>query len=211
MAKQKEGVYERIIECTKKEFLKNGFKDASLRVIAQEAGTSTSSIYVRFNDKEGLFKAIVSPVMEEFEKYFFEKNAVFDNFDDYEKEQILYDYSQECNNDMVDFIYDHFVEFKLLLKCSYGTEFYDFIERLVEIEVDFTVKFLNSVKNDAIKSGRVTKQFLHIIARSYLSGLFEIVLHDMSKEEAKKYAYQLRQFYCAGHQWIYNPENINFK
>lgn len=34
MAKLKEGVYEKIIDCAKKEFLEKGFKDASLRVIA---------------------------------------------------------------------------------------------------------------------------------------------------------------------------------
>ena len=41
MAKQIEGVYEAILSCAKKEFLEKGYKDASLRVIAQEAGTST--------------------------------------------------------------------------------------------------------------------------------------------------------------------------
>ena len=56
MAKQIEGVYEAILSCAKKEFLEKGYKDASLRVIAQEAGTSTGSIYTRFGDKEGLFE-----------------------------------------------------------------------------------------------------------------------------------------------------------
>ena len=64
LAKQIEGVYEAVLECAKKEFLEKGYKDASLRTIAQEAGTSTSSIYTRFGDKEGLFRAIVEPVAE---------------------------------------------------------------------------------------------------------------------------------------------------
>ena len=58
MAKQKPGVYDRVLECAKEEFLSKGFLDASLRTIAQEAGTSTGSIYTRFGDKEGLFRAI---------------------------------------------------------------------------------------------------------------------------------------------------------
>ena len=56
MAKQKPGVYDRVLECAKEEFLSKGFLDASLRTIAQEAGTSTGSIYTRFGDKEGLFR-----------------------------------------------------------------------------------------------------------------------------------------------------------
>ena len=59
MAKQIEGVYERILACAKKEFLQMGFAEASLRVIASEAQTTTGSIYTRFGDKQGLFEAIV--------------------------------------------------------------------------------------------------------------------------------------------------------
>ena len=65
MAKQIEGVAERIIAAAKKEFLDKGYVDASLRTIAAEADTSTNSIYVRFGDKEGLFSAIVEPVLNE--------------------------------------------------------------------------------------------------------------------------------------------------
>ena len=50
MAKQREGVYERIIECARKEFLEKGYMDASLRTIATQAGTTTGSIYTRFKD-----------------------------------------------------------------------------------------------------------------------------------------------------------------
>ena len=52
MAKQIEGVYEAVLACAKKEFLEKGYTDASLRTIAQEAGTSTSSIYTRFKDRK---------------------------------------------------------------------------------------------------------------------------------------------------------------
>ena len=55
MAKQIEGVSEKIIAAAKQEFLEKGYVDASLRTIASAAGTSTNSIYVRFGDKEGLF------------------------------------------------------------------------------------------------------------------------------------------------------------
>ena len=51
MAKKKSGVYDRVLECAKEEFLSKGFLDASLRTIAQAADTSTGSIYTRFGDK----------------------------------------------------------------------------------------------------------------------------------------------------------------
>ena len=55
MAKQIEGVYEAVLACARQEFLEKGYKDASLRTIAQEAGTSTGSIYTRFKDNTGNF------------------------------------------------------------------------------------------------------------------------------------------------------------
>ena len=51
MAKQKAGVYDRVLECAREEFLSKGFLEASLRTIAQAADTSTGSIYTRFGDK----------------------------------------------------------------------------------------------------------------------------------------------------------------
>ena len=61
--------------------MSKGFLDASLRTIAQEAGTSTGSIYTRFGDKEGLFRAIVEPVMDEFRAMFREIQESFHQLD----------------------------------------------------------------------------------------------------------------------------------
>lgn len=41
MAKQVEGISEKVELCAKKEFLEKGYVDASLRTIAAEAGTTT--------------------------------------------------------------------------------------------------------------------------------------------------------------------------
>ena len=70
MSKVVEGVTEKIEECARKEFLRNGYVDASLRTIAAEAGTTTGSIYARFGGKEGLFSSLVEPAADEFTKIF---------------------------------------------------------------------------------------------------------------------------------------------
>ena len=81
MAKQIEGVSERILNCAKAEFLDKGYTDASLRVIAAAADTSTNSIYVRFKDKEGLFSAIVEPVLTEMTERFLRIQEAFCHMD----------------------------------------------------------------------------------------------------------------------------------
>ena len=62
MASRIEEFDERILSCAKEEFLEKGFTDASIRTIAQNAGVSTSTIYTRYSDKEGLFRFLVDPV-----------------------------------------------------------------------------------------------------------------------------------------------------
>ena len=53
MAKQIEGVSERILSCARAEFLDKGYTDASLRVIAAAAETSTNSIYGSLQEQGG--------------------------------------------------------------------------------------------------------------------------------------------------------------
>jgi Transcriptional regulator len=204
MAKQIEGVYEKVYEYAKKEFLSKGFKDASLRVIAQEAGTSTGSIYTRFHNKEGLFHAIVSPVVDELKIKFLDMQESFHQKDpDYQK-QNMFQYSGNEADKFVAYIYEHYDVFKLLLECSEGTEFSDFLNQLVEIEMEYTVKYMDVIKDNALKNERVTPEFLHIVTSAYFSGIFEMVRHDMRREDGMLYAKQLREFYYAGFARIYN-------
>lgn len=203
MAKQIEGVYEKVYECAKKEFLQKGFKDASLRVIAQEAGTSTGSIYTRFHNKEGLFHAIVSPVVEELKNWFLNAQESFHQKDvDYQK-QNMFEHTGIEAGEFVAYIYKHYDVFKLLLQCSEGTEFSDFLDQLVEIEIEYTVKYMEVTGDDAIRKENISAEFLHIVTSAYFSGIFEIVRHDMKKEDGMLYAKQLREFYYAGFSKIY--------
>ena len=133
LAKQIEGVYEAVLECAKKEFLEKGYKDASLRTIAQEAGTSTSSIYTRFGDKEGLFRAIVEPAAEEMRRMFLEIQENFHQLDDNVQQSEMGQYTSLHQMELLDYIYDHFDEFRLLLDGAEGTQFACFLDELVDI------------------------------------------------------------------------------
>ena len=57
MGKRVAGRSEKLLRCAMDEFMEMGFQDASLRMIAARADTTTGSIYSRFQDKEGLFHA----------------------------------------------------------------------------------------------------------------------------------------------------------
>ena len=64
MANRTPGVTEKLTEQAMQEFLANGYRNASLRTIAENASTSPRAVYTRYGDKEGLFAALVSEQAE---------------------------------------------------------------------------------------------------------------------------------------------------
>lgn len=202
MAKQIEGVYERILESAKKEFLENGYVDASLRIIAANADTSTNSIYVRFKDKEGLFSAIVEPAMNGLMDMFREVQEKFHSFDEEYQRQEMGQYSSAKMLDMIDFIYDNIDAFHLLLDASYGTRFQNFLDEFVRLETEYTYKWMEVTNCRLEVEGDITKNLLHILDTSYFEGIFEVIRHDMSREEAKRYISILGKYHHEGFRAI---------
>ncbi len=205
MAKQIEGVYERVLFCAKQEFLEKGFIDASLRTIAKNADTSTGSIYTRFGDKEGLFREIVEPAVEGLQRMYLDIQETFHQFDDDTQKKEMNSYTAREQERLLDYIYEHFDEFRLLLDASYGTRFQNFVDEMVEVEVSYTYKYMEVIGCESIASGQVTEEFVHIIVTSYFNGMFEVVRHNMKKEDALRYIKMLEKYHMAGFDTIFSP------
>lgn len=198
MAKQIEGVAERILSCAKAEFLDKGYTDASLRTIAAAAETSTNSIYVRFQDKEGLFSAIVEPVLNEMIERFVKIQENSHRMERAEQAAQMPDYADGGTMELVEYMYDHLDEFRLLLDASYGTRFHNFVDELVRIEVEYTYKYMEAVGSTAQLGDATTQRLLHIVTTSRFESIFEIIRHGMSLEEAREYIGLLSRYHRTG-------------
>ena len=209
MSKPIEGVSERILASAKEEFLEKGYSDASLRTIAAEADTTTGSIYSRYKDKEGLFGAIVDPVAEHLIELFLETQEHFHALEASRQNEMM----EECLSvgmlRMVDDIYDHFEEFQILLDASHGTRYTDFVERLVDIETEYTYKYMEAVQVQNETSQLVTEDFIHIMTHAMIETVFEIVRHKMGKEQAYKYVDMLEKYHYGGWNTIFQYDGQN--
>ncbi len=67
MQVKKEEMSQTILEIATDEFIKRGYENASMRVIAQKANTTLGNIYHYFPNKEILLETIVLPVLEDVE------------------------------------------------------------------------------------------------------------------------------------------------
>ena len=197
MAKSIEGVSEKILACAKEEFLEKGYSEASLRTIAAKADTTTGSIYSRFGDKEGLFCAIVEPAAEGLTEIFLKTQEAFHATKAEEQPQLLEGYVTSGMDEMLDYVYDRFEDFELLLDSSYGTRYQDFVEHLVDIETEYTYKYMEATK--FVQEGSmITEEFIHIMARAMFDSMFEVVRHHMDRDTARRYLHMLERYHYGG-------------
>ena len=198
MAKRMEGFDEAIMIHAKKEFLEKGYENASLRTISKNACVSTSTIYTRFQDKEGLFKALVDPAAEKLLVYMDSYLNSFQTLDAKVQVDERVEYSERGYHGFLDILYEYFDEFRMITTSSTNGLYRYYLEQIVELDVKCTIHFLQISKNPAYQEGRLTDGFIHVVSSAFYSGVFEIPVQNMSREEAERYIFELRKFYDNG-------------
>ena len=101
---------------------------------------------------------------------------------------------------MVDYICRNREPVKLLLCRSEGTGYEHFIHNMVEVEVEYTLKYMDVLRRLDQNVPELDRPMCHIIASGMFNGIFEIVIHDMPQDKSMRYVDQLRDFYTAG--WL---------
>ena len=197
MAKRIEGVSDQLLRCAREEFMEMGFQEASLRVIAAKADTSTGSIYTRYGDKAGLFRALTEEAVDGLIQSFEAAQSAFDNRPTEAKGDAL-DYASEQVVEMVNYLYDHLDAFRLLARCSDTDGFDRMMDRLIDIDVKYTLRFLQCTRRGTLAEGKTGELMLHMLSSAYYSGLFETIRHGLSREDAIAYARRLRRFFRMG-------------
>ena len=189
---------QKILEIGKRDFLAKGFKDASLRKIVAEAGFTKGAFYGYYPDKAALFEALVSEAADGLiEQFKAAQDAHFDLIPE-NKTSESRELSTKYLLHFVNYIYDYFEEFKLVLCCSKGTKYENYIHELVELEVSRTEKYYAILKEKGKIIGRVSHDLHHMITSAYFTAVFETIVHDMSREQAIEYVEELAIFFNSG-------------
>lgn len=182
----------------KKEFMEKGFKSASLRNIVREAGVTTGAFYGYYKSKEELFEALVDEPASVFMGKFVEAQNAFANLPPKEQQENIGKISGDCMDWMVGYVYENLDAFKLILCCSEGTKYDNLVHRMVEIEVNATNDFIAVLRRLGQEVSDIDPQLEHILASGMFTAFFEMVIHDMPKEQAVEYVKELRNFHTAG-------------
>ena len=200
MEEMKGTTFENIRRAALTEFSEKGFLGASLRQIVKNAGVTTGAFYGYFSSKEALFASIVEPHAAALMGRFMEAQTTFAGLPEAEQAAHMGEESGAYVQWMVDYICEHREPVKLLLCRAEGTSYEHFVHNMVEIEVEYTLRYMEVLRRLGRDVPELSRSLCHIIASGMFSGLFEIAVHDMPREQALQDVEQFRGFYTGG--WL---------
>ncbi|MBQ7246063.1 MAG: helix-turn-helix transcriptional regulator [Firmicutes bacterium] len=181
----KEESREMILDAAKDEFMENGFKESSMRRIAQKSKMTVGNLYRYFKNKEDILAVIVAPAYRAINKMV---SDLTDNAVSFEREGFNFDASKEELSVMMD-------------KLSDGM-----IDAYVKHKMEFNILMMNSKLNDNIVdwfkgliTGLIAKHYdvkeddknVNIIAKGYAIAIFHgireiLKISDMDTESLKR-------------------------
>ena len=187
----------KILCAAKQEFFTNGFAATNVRAVAEKAGVTTGALYNLFNNKDGIFEALVSGVFDEFLNILTHRDVFgTENFGMKTSDlSSITELSQRRFLRMIDFFYDNWDAMKLIVCCSKGSSYEHIFDKAIDITENDTFRLL---KLDGVKMSRRIRFFIHVMVTSHFENLKEIFYHNLKKSEAVEYVLDFNIYHCAG-------------
>ena len=204
MAKKAEETQRNILLTAKRHFLSDGLTGASLRNIVKDAGLTTGAFYKYYPTKEALFDALTDPYLEHIYEIYDQVVSEFEKLSADDQTKNMASISDEGMGQMLDYVYDHYDNFKLLLKCGDSGKYEDFIHGMVDREIKSSHRYLEKMKEDGVEVPVVDDSLMHMIYTGFFSSIFEIIEHDIDRITAKENIKQLKQFNIGGWERLWN-------
>lgn len=204
MSTKAEDTEKNILNTARKHFLKDGFSGASLRNIVKDAGLTSGAFYKYYPTKEALFDALTDPYIEHIYQIYDRVVEDFEKLSAKEQTSNMSDTSGDGMDQMIDYIYEHYDNFRLLLKCGDSGKFETFIHNMVDREMRSSLEYVKKMKEDGIEIPIVGESLMHMIYTGFFSSIFQIIEHDIDKETAKRNVHKLREFNTGGWERLWN-------
>ena len=194
MVRNKDYHHTAIIEAATAEFMEYGFKDASMRRIANAVGMSAAGLYKHFASKEEMFSALVEPSYQGLLSLFGSEageqaKAVgtgdLSGFESVGDAKLAMTY-----------IYDHLEAFQLIVCKSQGTKYEGFLHDIAVLEEKTTLSFMETLKTQGVPIKEFRFPELHLLTTANINAVFQAVEHGFTREEAMHYADTLDRFFC---------------
>ena len=185
MPKDKTESHNLIIKVAKQEFLEKGFEKVSMREIGRKVNLSQAALYRHFESKEAMFNSLVDPFVEKLMSYTeqHEKNA-YDNYDKTKSSDVMV--SDNVVIMMKNLLKNYHDELRLIICCSHGTKYENFIHNLIKIETKETMKAFDYIRKNGGHIKEISEDELHVLFSAYMLAIIEPIEHDWPFDKAVK-------------------------
>lgn len=207
MPRDKSISHEKIIRAAIDEFTEYGYDKASMRRIGDRCGLTAAALYRHFDSKAALFRSLVEPALNDLNEWM-DRHAVrtedevrraLDEFEDDHCNQ-LWDKVEIAM--MEELIYPRMEEYSMLVNKSAGSEYGDFMNKLVIAHQERMMPYFTTLKERGYKVKDISPEELHILLMAYAKALFEPVAQGYTLEEALKYLRTVDEFFTPGWKQI---------
>ena len=177
----KKEIRERILAAAVEEFKAQGYADASIRNIADNAEISLGNIYRYYVNKEDLYFAIIRPFMESV------RNFVDNDFSFTNKTM------KELSETLIAFIMQYNDELLIIYKGN-SVHHDTFMQYITDVMASKIKELVQSVYPE-IDSKITNPDLYSAIAEGFLTSFFKIMSTSESKETQERKARELITFY----------------
>ena len=186
----------KILSAAHAEFLEHGFKQTSIRVIAQRAGVTSAALYRHFESKEAIYEELVRPGLDAVDKWMDQHAAqAYEGMRKGEVEDVA---SRSMIDMMRDVVFPLRSSFKLLLCSAQGTRYENFVHDLVECRQVDLVNGIAWMREHGYNTMDVNEETAHMLLSAFVTALFEPIAHDYPDESAERYLQVLERFFIPG-------------
>lgn len=169
---------ELLLESGRRWFLEKGFKSAPLRSIVKDAGFTPGAFYGYYKTKEDLFYALTDETAEGVLRII---RSIIDEMDALPKQRMIFEMA-DCYlrrlPELVDYICRHKEAVTLLLKCSEGTKYENFLDALRLQNKERISRATDQAREAGEKIRGISPETFDLLMRGYFHMLSMIFLEE---------------------------------
>ena len=200
MPKDKTASHARVIAAARAEFLEYGFEKASMRRVGERCGLTAAGLYRHCRDKEDLFDQLAAPAIERLKSWM---DIHLAKYLDAVREQEDLQWQDSWVDMMREVVYPDAEDYHLILTCSSGTRYENFLHDLTQAAQEKTLAYLPALREKGAAIREISPVELHLLFSAYVTALFEPVIHSYSPDEALRCLETVEAFFLPGWKTLF--------
>ena len=195
MPRDKSASHVRVMAAASEEFLEYGFEKASMRRVGERCGLTAAGLYRHCRDKEDLFDQLVAPAVERISAWM---DAHLTKYLAAVQEEGNLQWQDSWVDMMREIVYPHMDDYHLLLTCSSGTKYENFLHDFTQTAQEQMLQYLPVLRDKGLAIRAISPMEMHLLFSAYVTALFEPVIHRYALEESMRCLETVEAFFLPG-------------